>query len=88
MNVEITRKTDTNTKPEKGPMPTQFSKPLELIVIDKQNEPKLSASVLPPNRVFVTSNTNTPSLLYGGQGMCILVINANDITFAICVLSF
>lgn len=88
MNVEITRKTDTYTKPEKGPMPTQFSKPLELIVIDKQNEPKLSAGVFPPNRVFVTTNTNTPSLLYGGQGMCILVINANDITLAICVLSF
>lgn len=69
MNVEITRKTDTNTKPDKGPMPSEFNQPLELIVIDKQNEPKRFAG-------FV-GTSNRPSLIYGVQGMCALVTNGN-----------
>lgn len=75
MNVEITRKTDTNTKPEKGPMPTKFNKPLELIAVNKKNEPKLSAGILPTRGVVVPSNM--PSLIYRVQGMYTLVTNAN-----------
>lgn len=69
MNAEITRKTDTYTKADKGPMPLEFNQPLELIVIDKQNEPKRFAGVV--------GTSNRPSLIYGVQGMCAPVTNGN-----------